>query len=77
MARKTVFKQADALLVVGLLLELQGATVFHELLELIRVAFAKLSQRSLNLLFLNGCVFFIFRSAGESLPGQCSLQKVE
>jgi hypothetical protein len=77
MARKTVFKQADALLVVRLLLELQGTTVLHELLEFIRVALAKLGQRSFNLLFLNGSVFFIFRSARKSLPRQCSLQKVE
>jgi hypothetical protein len=77
MARKAVFEQADALLVVGLLLELEGSAVFHELLELVRVTLAELSQGGFNLLLLDGSVFFIFRSAGKALPGQCSLQKVQ
>lgn len=76
-AGETVFKHADALFVVGLLLEFERAAVLHELLELAGVTAAELLKRGLNLLLLDVIVLFSLASTRQALPRQRALQQIE
>ena len=59
MARKAVLKEISALFVIGLLIEITGATLLHELFEFAGVTLGKFFKGSLDLLFLDGRVLLI------------------
>ena len=69
---QTVFKQSDALLVVGLLFELKGSAVLHELFEFVGVSLGQVFQRRFNLLLLDGRILLILRPTWQSLPWKIS-----
>ena len=60
--------------IIGCLFELERSTVYHELFKLDRITFGQVFKRNLDLLLLDGGVFFIFASARESLPWKITLQ---
>ena len=68
---------AEALAIVGLLLELQSTAVLHELAELARVAATELFQASLNLLLLDVVVLLVLGASREALPWELAFNKVE
>lgn len=76
-AEEALLEHVDEELVVGLLLELELPTVLHVLLELWRVALAKLLKRSLQLLLLYVVILLVLVPPRETLPGQTALQEVE
>lgn len=70
-------EQANHVLEIGVLRELQLSAVTHEFLELVRLALAELVQRNLNLLFLDIAIFLVFTPSGKTLPRQTPLKEVE
>lgn len=61
--RHARIKEADGRAVVRFLLELEGATVLHEIFEFAGVPAAELIKRRLYLLLLNVIVLFILAAA--------------
>jgi hypothetical protein len=70
-------EQAQHEFVVGVLVELQTATVLHELLEFGGLALAQFIQRCLHLLLFYVAVLLVFAPPGKTLPWQTALQKIE
>lgn len=70
-------EEPDQMFVVGRLRELQLLTVLHVVLEARREAAAQLSERGLDLLFLDVVVLLVFGSSGESLPWELSEHEVQ
>ena len=63
-------KERDALVILGLLLKRQTATVVHEVLEFVGNAGTQLRQRSLNLLLLDVVIFLVLAATWQPLPRQ-------
>jgi len=76
-AGHAVFKQANAVFVVGLAVEFQSAAVLHELLEFGGVALAELLKGCLDLLLLDGRVLLVLGASGKALPGQASTGEIQ
>ena len=65
-------EEAEHVLVVGVLGELELAAVVHELAELLGVALAQLVHSDLQLLLLDVVVLFVLRPARETLPREAA-----
>eukprot|EP00353_Schmidingerella_taraikaensis_P004801 CAMPEP_0185578350 /NCGR_PEP_ID=MMETSP0434-20130131/12666_1 /TAXON_ID=626734 ORGANISM="Favella taraikaensis, Strain Fe Narragansett Bay" /NCGR_SAMPLE_ID=MMETSP0434 /ASSEMBLY_ACC=CAM_ASM_000379 /LENGTH=119 /DNA_ID=CAMNT_0028196125 /DNA_START=523 /DNA_END=881 /DNA_ORIENTATION=+ len=61
-------EEAQTGAIVGLLLELEGAAVLHELAELRGVPAAQFLQTRLNLLLFDVVVLFVLAASGQALP---------
>lgn len=63
-----MLEQLHAILVVGFLLELQIATISHELVEFLRLALAEVFEGHLELFLLDIQVLLILVFARQTLP---------
>lgn len=72
-----VFKQLSQVVVVRFLFELHVAAVLEVLGELLRGASGYFRDASLNFLFFDSVVFFVFVLSRKTLPWQGSFQKVQ
>ena len=72
-----LLKEANASSIVRLLLELQRTAILHKLPKFGRMAPAKLLQRRLNLLLLDGIVLLVLATAWQTLPRQRSLDQIK
>ena len=66
-------EEADASLIVGLLLKLERTAVLHEFSKLRGVATAEFLERSLDLLLFDRVVLFVLATTWQTLPGERSL----
>jgi hypothetical protein len=72
-----LLEKSPQIVVIGLFIKVQVATVLNVLVEFFRAATAKRFHRSLALLLLDPVVFIIFIPSLETLPRQIAFQKVE
>ena len=72
-----IIEQVQDVTVVGVICELQGSAVLHELFELNGLVQAQLVDGDLLLLSFNVVIFFVLGTAGEALPRERSSQEVE
>ena len=70
-------EKAEAVLVIGLLLELQAAAIHHEVVELLGHTVAEILQPRLELFVLDILILFVLVTAWEPLPRQTALHEVE
>lgn len=72
-----VSEEAKAILIVGLLLELETPAVDHVVVELVWHALAEVLEARLQLLILNILVLLILVAPGQALPRQTALDKIQ
>ena len=72
-----LLEEAHADLVVGFLLELEGSTVGHEVVELLGHALAELFECGLEFLLLDVLILFVLGLAWKSLPRKLAFEEVE
>lgn len=77
MPLQAFFEEAQTVLVIGLLLELQAPAIDHVIVELLRHSCAEILKARLQLLVLNILVLFVFVAAGQALPREAALDEVE
>ena len=70
-------EEAQAVLVVGLLLELQSAAIDHVIIELLRHSLAEVLEPRLELLVLDVLILFVLVPPREALPRQAAFHEVQ
>jgi hypothetical protein len=76
-ALHAALEQTQDVLVVGVLGELELATVVHEFAELLGMSLAELVDSNLELLLLDVVILLVLRAPRETLPGETPAQEVE